>query len=338
MMGKLNGSLLIDSDEESASASIISIVVVLPAFLAIILNITGMRFMLIDKGLRKRNQNIIFMTIAVSEIFVDIMYLLIVFWKSNGENFCFVIYIFISIGRHNVFAHLLYMCFERFCALNLSLRRLFNTLITLKIRIIFLVCSLTVSFIFFSIPMILYSNRWAVTCRIRDIFGEHTRFILNYTRTTYSIEIVSTSVMYLHISKKMNAITAPKPYRPSPPRQGPHVLNTVAQSNESGMVPPTPTTSAQKPLEVPTSTTNTWRYRTLKMMRLAIITTVAPSLPMLISQVIGFIKPDILNDVTDSIISLCNMCHAISFPLTFIVSVKKPKCCWKKLPLHIIWF
>ena len=117
------------------------------------------------------------------------------------------------------------------------------------------------------------------------------------------------------------------PHNPSPPRQGPHVLNTVAQSNESGMVPLTQTTSVQKPLEVPTSTTNTWRYRTLKMMRLAIITTVAPSLPMLISQVIGFIKPDILNDVTDSIISLCNMCHTISFPLTFIVSVRKPKCC-----------
>ena len=328
MMGKLNGSLLIDSDEESASDSIISIVVVLTAFLAIILNITGIWFMLIDKGLRKRNQNIIFMTIAVSEIFVDIMYLLIVFWKSNGENFCFVIYIFISIGRHNIFAHLLYMCFERLCALNLSLRRLFHTLITLKTRIIFLVCSLTVSFIFFSIPMILYSNRWAVTCGIRYIFGEHTRFILNYTRTTYSIEIVSTSVMYLHISKKMNAITAPKPHRPSLSRQGQHVLSTVAQSNESGMVQPTQTTSAHIPLEVPLSTTtNTWRYRTLKMMRLAIITTVVPSLPMLISQVIGFIKPDILKEPTDTIISLCNVCHAICLPITFIVSVKKPKCC-----------
>ena len=216
------------------------------------------------------------------------------------------------------------MCFERFCALKLSLRRLFNTLITLKTRIIFLVCSLTVSFIFFSIPVILYSNRWAATCGIRDIFGEHARFFLNYTRTTYSIEIVLTSVMYLYISKKMNAITAPKP---SPARQGQHVLNTVTQFNESGMVRPTQTTSAHIPLEVPTSTTNTWRYRSIKMMRLAIITTVVPSLPMLISQVIGFIKPDILNRPIDAIISLCNVCHAICLPMTFMVSVKKPKCC-----------
>ena len=316
-----------DSIEERASKSIIKVVVGFTAFLAIILNITGMSFMLLDKGLRKRNQNIAFLIIAVSEIFVDIMYLPIVFWKSTGEHLCFVFYIFISIGRNNVFAHLLYLCFERFCALNLSLRRLFHTLITVKTRIFFLVFSVAIPCIFFSIPMILHSNRWAVTCGIQDIFGEHTRFILNYIRTTYSIEIVTTSVMYLHICKKMNAIIAPRPHNTSQPRQGPQVLNTVTQTNESGMFPQTQMTSAQKPTEVPTSTKNTWRYRTLKMMRLAIITTVAPSLPMLISQVIGFIKPDILNDVTDSIISLCNMCHAISFPLTFIVSVKKPKCC-----------
>ena len=109
-MGKLNGSLLMDSAEES----IITVAVGLTSFLAIILNITGMSFMLLDKGLRKRNQNIAFFIIAVSEMFVDMMYLPIVFWKSNGENLCFVIYIFISIGRNNVFAHLLYLCFERF--------------------------------------------------------------------------------------------------------------------------------------------------------------------------------------------------------------------------------
>ena len=326
-MGKLNGSSLMDSIEESTSNSIIKVAVGLTAFLAIILNITGMSFMLLDKGLRKRNQNIAFFIIAVSEIFVDIMYLPIVFWKSTGEHLCFVFYIFISIGRNNVFAHLLYLCFERFCALNLSRRKLFHTLVTVKTRIFFLVCSVAISCIFFSIPMILHSNRWAMTCGIQNIFGKHTRFILNYTRTTYSIEILTTSVMYLHICKKVNAIIAPMPHNLSQSRQGPQVLNTVAKSNECGLFPPTHTTIAQKPLEVPTSTTNSWRYRTLKMMRLAIITTVVPSLPMLISQIIGFIEPDILNDVTDSLISLCNMCHAISFPLTFIASVKKPKFC-----------
>ena len=87
-----------DSIEESASNSIIPVVVGLTAFLAIILNTTGIIFMLLDKGLRKRNQNIAFFIIAVSEIFVDIMYLPIVFWKSNGENLCFVFYIFFQLA------------------------------------------------------------------------------------------------------------------------------------------------------------------------------------------------------------------------------------------------
>ena len=44
--------------------------------------------------------------------------------------------------------------------------------------------------------------------------------------------------MYLHICKKVNAIIQPRPHNPSPPKQGHHVLNTVAKSNDSGMVPP----------------------------------------------------------------------------------------------------
>ena len=58
---------------ESAEESIITVAVGLTSFLAIILNITGISFMLLYRGLRKRNQNIAFLIIAVSEIFVDMM-------------------------------------------------------------------------------------------------------------------------------------------------------------------------------------------------------------------------------------------------------------------------
>jgi hypothetical protein len=65
-----------------------------------------------------------------------------------------------------------------------------------------------------------------------------------------------------------------------------------------------------------------WKLRAFKMVRNTFLSTLIPSTPMIVSQIVGYIRPDLLNETVDTVISLCNVAHAIVFPLLFIVTVK----------------
>lgn len=78
-----------------------------------------------------------------------------------------------------------------------------------------------------------------------------------------------------------------------------------------------------------------WKPRTLKMLRSSILTTVIPSIPMLGLQTGEYFDPNFMNPSLDVVISLFNVLHAIIFPLVFIVTVKKPKCCMRNRQIDI---
>jgi hypothetical protein len=65
-----------------------------------------------------------------------------------------------------------------------------------------------------------------------------------------------------------------------------------------------------------------WKLRAYKMVKYTFLSTIIPSVPMVVSQIVGYIRPDILNETVDTVISLCNIVHAILFPLMFVLTVK----------------
>lgn len=65
------------------------------------------------------------------------------------------------------------------------------------------------------------------------------------------------------------------------------------------------------------------------MLRSAILTTVIPSIPVLVLQIADYFDSTFMNAKLDVIISLFNLLHALLFPAVFIVTVKQPKC-WRK--------
>jgi hypothetical protein len=66
-----------------------------------------------------------------------------------------------------------------------------------------------------------------------------------------------------------------------------------------------------------------WKLRALKMVKYTILSTIIPSIPMVVTQIVGYIRPDILNFTADVVISICNVVHAVVFPFVFIVNVKQ---------------
>jgi hypothetical protein len=66
-----------------------------------------------------------------------------------------------------------------------------------------------------------------------------------------------------------------------------------------------------------------WKLRAFKIVKYTFLSTIIPSVPMVVTQIVGYIRPDILNETVDMVISLCNVVHSIVFPLMFVFTVKR---------------
>lgn len=171
-------------------------------FLAIVFNITGIALMLKSKELRKHSQNFIYMIISMTELFIDVFYLMMVFWKQRVLYVCGIFFFLYTVGRHNVIIHLIYLCVERFCAVNPSLNRTFQRMITIKSRLIFLALSMVASCILFLPPIILYATPEPNDCGVAQIFAENGGLVLGVNRTVYSVELIFIFTIYIYLVKK----------------------------------------------------------------------------------------------------------------------------------------
>jgi hypothetical protein len=66
-----------------------------------------------------------------------------------------------------------------------------------------------------------------------------------------------------------------------------------------------------------------WKLRAYKMVKYTFFSTTIPSVPMVVTQIVGYIRPDLLNETIDTVITFCNVVHAIVFPLMFVLTIKR---------------
>lgn len=322
-------------------------------FLAILFNTTGILLMLKSRDLRKHSQNFIFMIISVTELLIDVFYLFQVFWKSEIQYVCGIAFFLYTMGRHNVITHLIYLCVERFCAVKPVLNNMFQRMIRIKCRLIFLAISLISSCVLFLPTVIMYANPVTHACGVIDIFGEKHGFVLGMNRTVFCVELLFVSVIYIYLVKKIKSLNNVIHVQTAPVAQSRTIPTTKDNaSNPSSNNPPQTfsmtskcssvkdgqtccdqtMTSSNKDSEYSyQSQTNSmpkgrWRLRAFKMLRCAILTTVVPSIPLFFIQLMTLIRPSLRSPLLDLFISLCNISHAIIYPLVFMVTVKQCKC------------
>lgn len=324
---------------------------------AILLNIINCFVMLKNKDLRKHNQFFVYITISVTEAFVDVLYFFIYFGKQEDvEYFCACVLFLYCLGRENIHLLILTLCIERCFAFTVTFNNIFRKMTTLEGRLITFSISTMISVVISAPPIFIYAVKDSLACRPETLFGNNVRFVLRYFRTVLLLQIVSMLGIYLYIIKKIRTLTAP---------------NTCAFNNsgifsikvESNISKTKLTDSGQKTedcvekkcgqsssqicklddnakeiVSVPNHPQHRkeikkqggkWKPRTLKMLRSAILTTVIPSIPILVLQIADYFDPTFMNAKLDVIISLFNLLHALLFPVVFIVTVKQPKC-WRK--------
>lgn len=322
-------------------------------FLAIVFNITGVVLMLKSRELRKHSQNFIYIVVSMTELFLDVFYLLMVFWKQRVLYVCGIFFFLYTVGRHNVITHLIYLCVERFCAVNPSLNRTFQRMITIKSRLIFLGVSLVASCILFLPMIILYATQDPNDCGVAQIFKEKTGLVLGINRTVYSIELLFIFTIYIYLVRKIKTINnSVHPITVVRTVEEQSNLSSIKENSRNPSTFITTTTLNSKPSEVlcnPDRSTacssqdndkysqnrvqvssiprkSKWKLRAFKMLKCAILTTIIPSTPLIFIQILILIKPSFRNHFLDLIISLCNISHAIIYPLVFMINVKQCKC------------
>lgn len=326
---------------------------------AIILNIVSCVIMMKNKDLRKHRQFFVYTTISLTEVFIDALYIVKLFWRRRDvEYFCMIIFLLVSLGREKIQLHLLSLCIERCFALNVSLNNLFRKMVTNKGRLTTFIFCLTLSIIIIAPPVFLYADKYSYACGPATLFGKNSRSVLRYYRTVFSLQVVSVFGMYLYVTKKVSSLTAPNAHSTDishsrtvivkPRRKLETVFNDSSQETKQVTLSSGASTSktvqgSKGKLQILKQSKHPhhqkqrdrqygqWKPRTLSMLRSAIFTTVIPSLPTLGLQIGDYINPRFMNTALDVFISLCNVLHAIIFPLIFIVTVKKnARVCCKK--------
>jgi hypothetical protein len=365
---------------------------------ATILNIIAIVFLLKDKASRKHSQWVVFLTILVNEIFINCLYIFLVFWRGVTEYVCLAVTTIFTVGLHNIFNHLIYICVERFCALKISRKKIFSIMTKMKVRMAFLVCSIAFSFTLFMPPYFVYGQAKTRSCGIDKTFYPNVRIMVSYARTISCIEIFVMCFMYLLIAKEIQTLinVAENPSSQQHEATGTsarhsskkascpvHTFTTdqgtssKAIDREENLIAGTSNQSTSTRTACPVETITTlqgtskhvdseenveagssnqgapstnatknlsvvreervqmqhnvprvhaglaWKLRAYKMVKYTILTTIIPSIPMVATQIVGYIRPDLLNETTDTIISVCTVVHTIMFPVMFLVSVKK---------------
>lgn len=309
---------------------------------SVLLNFVGLFFMVKDKELKKHSQHMVFMILTITEITIDVFYLCLFYWNTEFAYLCQGLIIVLSIARNNVFLHLLYLCWERLCAITVSLHSMFNILVQVKTRVIFLGISTVLSFVLIAPPYLLYTrNSKPEACFAEDLLAENSRFVFGYCRTVYCIEIIMICVTYTYLTKKIrtligisfnwveraqNTTSVTMDAKTSDPNSEKNLRknqNTLQVHGAAGLSRDTTPEWKQEKAGLK------WKLRAFKMTQSTILATVIPSTPMIVLQFAGYIKPEILNRRMDMVISMCNTAHAVIFPLVFIATVKHLKFCKK---------
>lgn len=318
---------------------------------AIFLNIVSCVIMMKNKDLRKHKQCFVYATISLTEVFIDALYIVKLFWRRGDvEYFCMIIFLLCSLGREKIQLHLLCLCIERCFALNMSFNNLFRKMVNTRGRLTTFIFCLTLSVLIVTPPVFLYGDKYSYACGPATLFGRNSRSVLRYYRTVLSVQVVSMFGMYLYITKKVSSLTVPHSANVShsvtvKPK---NKLETETKGTSKTLVTLSSSKSTSKPVqetkgELQKQSSHPyhqkqndrqdgqWKPRTLSMLRSAIFTTVFPSLPMLGLQIADYINPRFMSTALDVFISICNVLHAIIFPLIFIVTVKKnARICCKK--------
>lgn len=345
-----NGALLDPFENQRYVYFILAIIM----GVSIALNVTAIIILAKDKYLRKRSQYLVFSIISVSEIFNDVLYLMLLFLRQYGDYMCMLIFLVYLVNRHNVFIHLLYLCVERYCALRVSSRNLFTKMTRVKTRLVFLCCSFAATSALFLPMFLLYSKKSTKGCGVMNLFGPNAAIMLNLIRMIFSMEAITISVLYFYISKKIRMLvsnsqnpanwtissTNPCTERTQAPRlqndqsvQGPSGKRIIATNKVIANTVVGCTTSDEPTVKVERQTTDSrearqdggkWKLRAFYILRTNVVVTVILSLPMLVFQVLSFIEPSTYTDPKVNIaLSASNMFHAVLFPFMFIVQLKK---------------
>lgn len=331
---------------------------------AILLNVISCMIMIKNKDLRKNRQFFVYITISLTEIISDALYIVILFWRrENAEFFCLFIFLFFCLGRENIQLQLLCLCVERCFALNVSLNDIFRKMVTVKGRLTAFVSCVVISSLIMAPIVSIYAHKDSYACGPATLFENNSRLVLRYIRTVLSLQIVFMLGVYLYVTKKVQTLTAPNLNSTDVSQVGSvqskaeNKMETVLtgssrDTKENSKTCVTQTTSAttsnaetvqKTDKESPKQSIHPhlynnskrqggkWKPRTLNMLRSVILTTVFPSIPMLGLQIVDYINPRFMNTTHDVIISLCNVLHAVVFPLIFIMTVKNITCmCCKK--------
>lgn len=326
---------------------------------AIFLNIVSCVIMMKNKDLRKHKQCFVYATISLTEVFIDALYIVKLFWRRGDvEYFCMIIFLLYSLGREKIQLHLLCLCIERCFALNVSFNKLFRKMVNTRGRLTTFIFCLTVSILIVTPPVFLYGDKYSYACGPATLFGRNSRSVLRYYRTVFSVQVVSMFGMYLYVTKKVSSLTAPHhsanvshSITVKPKNRLETVLNGSCQETKGTSKTHVTVSSSKSTSKAVQETKDKlpkqsshphhqkqndrqdgqWKPRTLSMLRSAIFTTVFPSLPMLGLQIADYINPRFMSTALDVFISFCNVLHAIIFPLIFIVTVKKnARICCKK--------
>lgn len=187
---------------------------------AISFNIVNCVAMIKNIDLRKHNQFLIYITISLTEVFIDVLYIVILFWRQEGvEYFCITIFLLYIIGRESIQVHLLFLCIERCFALSVSLFNVFRKLTTVKGRLVILVVCIILSIVIFAPVVFIYGIKNIHSCGPEALFGIHARFIFRYCRTVFSLQIISMLGIYLYVVKKIRTRTVPNSTEVNHPRQ-----------------------------------------------------------------------------------------------------------------------
>lgn len=292
--------------------------------LAISLNIVNCVVMIKNKDLRKHNQFFVYITISLTEAFIGVLFIVIFFWRQDGvEYFCVSIFLLLTIGREIIQVHLLCLCLERYFALSISLIHVFRKVTSLKGRLVILLVCIILSFVVFAPVAFIHANKDVYSCGPDTLFGNNARFVLRFSRTIYSVQVLAMLGIYLCVIKKIRTLILPSSTGGSFSR---HVVINVQSFNSESKSKPRLNNMSKHPNSNTKSIKQgkRWKPRTLKMLRTAIFATVIPSIPMLALQTGDYLNPTFMNASLDVVISLCNVFHSFVFPLVFIVTVKQP--------------
>lgn len=151
------------------------------------------------------------------------------------EYFCVSIFLLLTIGREIIQVHLLCLCLERYFALSVSLIHVFRKVTSVKGRLVILLVCIILSFVVFAPVVFIHANKNVYSCGPDTLFGNNARFVLRFSRTIYSLQVLAMLGIYLCVIKKIRTLILPSSTGVSFSR---HVVTNVQSFNSESKSKP----------------------------------------------------------------------------------------------------